>query len=121
MLVTHRCNLTAIEQRDSVVQCPIVKEYRTHKHGGPTIGCRFRKLCKFHRSARCKGWLQHQILGRIANQLLFGKHDQVGVYRFCTPFKHLAGVTCQVTHALVKLRHCNIEPVCHLITLLSTM
>ncbi len=121
MLVTHGSNLTAIEQRDSVVQCAIVEEYRTHKHGRPAIGCRLRKLGKLHRSARGKGWLQHQILGRIPNQLLFGKHDQVGICRFCAPFQHLAGVTCQVTHALVKLRHCNIEPICHFTTLLSTM
>ena len=121
MLVTHRSNLTAIEQRNSVVQSAIVEEYRTHKHGGPAIGRRLCKLRKLHRSARGKGWLQHQILGRIPNQLLFGKHDQVGICRFCTPFKHLAGVTCQVTYALVKLRHCNIKPICHFTTLLSTM
>ena len=104
-LVSDLSDMAAIEQGYAVEELAILTEYRTYQHRR-SRPCRRRGqpvefgLCPF---PDCR--LEHQVFGRVADQLQFGEDDQVAV-RLCAMRRdHRIGIAAQVTDRLGQLRH----------------
>ena len=114
MLIPNRCYFAVIEQCHAVIELTIFPEYAAHQHSGAAVaGCQCQSVQLRNRQIAKRG-LAHQILGGIADQLLFGKNDQVNVPCPRPPFKHRIGIAGKIADALIYLGHGDSELICHI-------
>ena len=78
VLVAHRLDAAAVEQRHRVIDERRIAPWQAHQHGGAAIlGVAGQRLARLARRF-LQGRLQHQILDRVAGEKQLGKGDQVG-------------------------------------------
>ena len=107
MLLADRHDFTAIKQGYNIIEPVGFFQDRTHQHCRTAVCCCSGQPIKLLRRCLLECGLQHQVFCRIADQLLFGKEDQVRLPSLRPPFEHGIGVGFQVAHALVELGHGN--------------
>ena len=112
-LGAHRRDGTIVEQGNDIEEHTLRGNHRAHQHGRAAIGGFLRHPVKLIIGLRDQSGFQHQILGRITDQLQLGKDDQVSPLRPRAPFQHGVGVSLEVAHGLGHLRKRDHEFVGH--------
>mgnify|MGYP000036948542 CR=1 FL=1 len=106
-------DLPAVEQRDPVVQRALTLEDAAHQHGRTAVRGRCREPRELGLGARDQRRFQHQILGRIADQLQFWEDDQVAILRLGARLQHRIGIAGHIAHGLPALDKRDDKPVGH--------
>jgi hypothetical protein len=104
---------TPIDQVKDVVEPPFFGEHRTDDHRRAAIGAGLDETVDLFGRAPVERRLQHQILGRVADQLEFGEDDQVCGAGLRAPLQHRVGVGREIADALADLDKSDAEPVGH--------
>ena len=77
-LEAHGGDAPAVEQRGGVVERAILDPRQADQHAWAAIGGLARKALAGGAAGLLEGRLEHQILGRIAGEIEFGRHDEIG-------------------------------------------
>ena len=77
-LEPHRLDPPAIEERHGVVELAVLDPGQADQRRRAAVGSFARQLLARRPAGLLKGGLQHQILGRIAGEIEFGRHHDVG-------------------------------------------
>ncbi len=80
-LEAHRLDPPAVEQRRGVVERAVLDPRQADQHGRPAVGGLARQSLAGGAAGLLEGGLQHQILGRIAGEIQFRRHHQIGAER----------------------------------------
>ena len=104
-LVADILDMSALEQRNAIIELVIFAKHRPDQHRRPRSCGSSSQPVQLRLSALPQRWLQHQILRRIADQLQFGEHDQIAVRSRPVGCNHRIGIAAQIAHALGQLRH----------------
>ena len=105
MLARSPRDTPIIGEDHDIVIVPALGMDRSKQHRWPAVGRGIdQPLGGLHRAAHEIG-LEHKILGRIADQLKFGKHHQLGALGrgLRAPVEHCRGIGGKVADALVGL------------------
>ena len=98
VLQRQRRDLPAIEQRHGVVELAVLAVAAADQHRRPAIGGDRCHPFKFSIGRLLQRRFQHQILGRIADQLQLGINDKVRSRMRGTNRQHRVGIAAQVPH-----------------------
>jgi len=115
MLEPDRGHLALIQQRHPIIQRAIGHKHTAHQHRRAALRRRLRHRLQFRRRPRHKAGLEHQIFGRIADQLQFGEHDQIGprLLGAIPRGEHPGSIAGQIAHGLVQLGERDLERIGH--------
>ena len=113
MLEAHRRDLAMIEQGDPVVQRTIKHEGRAHQHRRAAARGRLCQPLELGGRPLDQRWLEHQILGRIADQVELGKDDQVAVPRSLARGQNAGSITRDIADRLVMLGQGDLQRIGH--------
>ena len=80
-LEPHRLDPPAVEQRHGVIELAVLDPGQADQRRRAAVGGVTCKLLAGRPAGLLKGGLQHQILGRIAREVEFGRHHDVGAER----------------------------------------
>ena len=77
-LEPHRLDPPAVEERHGVVELAVLDPGQADQHRRAAVGGVARQLLAGGSAGLLEGGLQHQILGRIAGEIEFRRHHDVG-------------------------------------------
>ena len=108
-------NLALIQQGHAIVQGAIGHEHTAHQHGRASAGGGRGQVLQLGGGALHQGGFQHQILGRIADEVQLGKGDEIRAIlpRARPRAKHGSGIAGEVPHRLVHLGERDLERIGH--------
>ena len=102
-LLADRGDGAIFDQGDDVEQYALRGDDSADQHRWAAIGAFLRQPVEMIIGLVEQGGLEHQILGRIADQLQFGIDDQVRALGAGAPFQHGVGIGPGVAHGLGHL------------------
>jgi hypothetical protein len=113
MLEAQRGDLAAVQQRHGIVELAVLNPGGAHQDRGAAVGGILGQC--FHGGAGVflQGRLQHQVLGRIADDEEFGEQDYVGALRGGAGGAGAGQVARDVAHHGIELGKRDAKAVCH--------
>ena len=106
-------DLAAVGEEHGVEDLAALVDDRADQHRRPGLDRRLDQLVGAFVGAPDELGLEHQVLGRIADQLKLGTEQQVRALRPAPHLQHRRGIALEVADALVHLRKRDFQAVGH--------